>query len=343
MAQETDMKRTSLRIGISILTFQGILFAQSKVGTTAASFLGIHAGPRAVAMGGAFSAMGDDASSLYYNPGGFSRLPRSQVLVSTTRWVLGTRFHWIGIGLKLDAADAIGISFVQLDYGEEEVTTVLVPEGTGEKWGAGDFAVGLSYGRNLTDRFSIGGTAKYIQQTVWHETASAFAFDVGLLFQTPFRGMRLGMSICNFGADMRFDGRDLIERIDLDPEAIGNNGAITAKLKTDAWPLPLFFRVGLAGEPVKTRQVRVSVAVDAMRPSDNTETLLVGAEAALLERAFLRAGYQSLFRKDRDSGLTLGAGLRVPIHAGVSCNVDYALAYFNRLPDVQTASIALNF
>ena len=317
--------------------------SQSKVGTTAVPFLGIHAGPRAFAMGGAFTAMGDDATTLYYNPGGISRSDRSQFLGSTTNWLVGTRFNWIGCILALDRVNTIGFSLTQLDYGQEDVTTVISPEGTGEKWSASDFAAGLSYGRDLTDRFSIGGSVKYIQQKIWHETASAFALDVGLLFVTPFRDMRLGMSISNFGTDMRMDGRDLLRRIDLDPSNIGNNDAVTAKLKTDGWPLPLFFRVGLAGEVWKTHPVRLTVAADALRPSDNTETVQIGTELALYERLFLRAGYKSLFRENPEEGLTLGCGLRMPVSGTVSWKVDYAFADYGLFECVQMFAVGLNF
>ena len=316
---------------------------QSKVGTTAVPFLGIHAGPRAYAMGGAFTAMGDDATSLYFNPGAFSRTRRSQALATTTNWLVGTRYNWVGTVLNLDGINAIGLSYCQLDFGEDEVTTVLEPEGTGEKWSASDFSVGLSYARNLTDRFSIGGSAKYIQSKLWHETATAFAHDVGLLFITPFNGMRLGMSICNFGTDLRMDGRDLLQRIDLDPEALGNNDAVVAKLKTDSWPLPLFFRVGIAGELLNENAIRVTYAVDALRPSDNTETVQIGGETALYERVFLRAGYKSLFRSDSEEGPTFGGGIRMPIAGTSAWRVDYAYADYGRLDNVQTIAVGVEF
>ena len=51
----------------------------SKVGTTAASFLEIGIGSRAIAMGGAFVAVANDATALYWNPGGLSRLPSKEV------------------------------------------------------------------------------------------------------------------------------------------------------------------------------------------------------------------------------------------------------------------------
>ena len=328
---------------VLVLCLNGAGHSQSKVGTTAVPFLGIHAGPRAFAMGGAFTAMGDDATSLYYNPGGVSRFRQSQFIGSTTNWLVGTRFNWIGCVIALDGANAVGFSLTQLDYGQDDVTTVLSPEGTGEKWSASDFAASLSYGRNLTDRFSIGGSAKYIQQKIWHETASAFALDVGLLFITPFRDVRLGMSISNFGSDMKMDGRDLLRRIDLDPASLGNNDAVTARLKTDGWPLPLFFRVGLAGEIWKTHPVRLSAAVDALRPSDNTETVQIGTELALYERLFLRAGYKSLFRGDSEEGLTLGCGLRMPISGTVSWKVDYAFADYGLFESIQMFAVGMNF
>ena len=169
--------------------------AQSKVGTTAAQFLGISVGPRAVAMGSAFVAQGGDVSALYWNPGAISRSGQSQLMVSSTDWLIDTRLNWVGFQLAIDEANTIGISMTQLDYGQDDVTTVAAPEGTGQVWTAQDVAVGVSYARNLTDRFSIGGSFKYVSQKIWNESATAFAFDVGLLFITPFNGLRLGMSL----------------------------------------------------------------------------------------------------------------------------------------------------
>ena len=177
---------------------------QQKVGTTAASFLGIGVGPRAVAMGGAYTALSDDVTSLYWNPGAFSRTAKNQFMITHSDWLLNTSFNWVGLMLNLDDANAIGFSFTFLDYGDEEITTVEFPEGIGQTWSAHDFAAGVSYGRNLTDRFSFGGSAKYIRQRIWNEVATSVALDVGLLFITQFNDMRLAMNISNFGNDMKF-------------------------------------------------------------------------------------------------------------------------------------------
>ena len=50
---------------MSVLPFSQTV---SKTGTTAAQFLKIGIGARALAMGGAYSAVSDDATALYWNP-----------------------------------------------------------------------------------------------------------------------------------------------------------------------------------------------------------------------------------------------------------------------------------
>ncbi len=323
--------------------FTGQAWAQNKVGTTAGTFLGISIGPRATAMGGAFAAVGSDPTALYYNPGAVAQGEMSQLSVVHTNWLLDTHFNWVGFVFKLDNANAIGLSYTQLNYGEEEITTVLKPEGTGERWSANDLAVGLSYGRSLTDRFSLGGTVKFIQQKIYNESASAVSVDVGLLFITGFNNMRLGMSIANFGTDMRFEGRDLIQRVDLDPESLGNNDKIVGFLKTDHWPLPLFFRVGVAMDVVKMPFAVMTVAVDALRPSDNDEIVNVGTEIVLQNALFLRAGYKSLFRENSEEGLTFGAGVQFLQPGGPRWSFDYAFADFGMMDYVQMFSLGIAF
>lgn len=316
---------------------------QSKVGTTAAQFLGIGVGPRAAAMGGAFTALGSDVSSAYWNPGALSRPGTSQLMAAHTDWLVGTDFNWVGLQIALDADNAFAVHLTQLDYGQDIVTTVAAPEGTGEIWTAHDIAFGLSYARNLTDRFSIGGSFKYITQRIWNESATAIAFDVGLLFITPFDGMRLGMSLSNFGTDMQLDGKDLTRRIDLDPENNGNNQTIVANLKTDSWELPLFFRVGVAYQAMKNDYVSLSVAADAIRPNDNDGSVNAGAELAFKDILFLRAGYKSLFLTDTEEGFTAGIGVSYPIFGTVAASVDYTYQEFGLFKNVQTLTMGVVF
>jgi hypothetical protein len=328
---------------IFCLFISGNILAQSKVGTSAAPFLGISIGPKAMGMGSAFVAVANDASTLYWNPSGISRMMKTQFIASHTNWLVNTNFNWVGFCLNLNNVDAIGVSFTQLDYGEENVTTVISPEGTGERWDAMDIAFGLSYARNLTDRFSIGGTVKYIQQKIWNESASAFGLDVGLLYVTEFNDMKIGMSISNFGTDMTMDGKDLIKRIDLDPESQGINKTIPAILKTDAWTLPLFFRVGVAMDIYKTEEMRFTTAIDAFRPSDNNASLNIGGEFEWNNMVFIRGGYKTLFLDASEEGLNFGGGLQYNFTGASFVTVDYAFSSFGKFNSLHTFSIGIIF
>jgi opacity protein-like surface antigen len=317
--------------------------AQKKVGTTAAPFLGIGVGPRAAAMGGAFVAHASDVSALYWNPGAVSRPGRSQVMAAHTSWLVETSYNWVGLQLALDESNAIGISLIQLDYGEDRVTSVTQPDGTGERWSAQDLAIGVSYARNLTDRFSLGGSVKYITQRIWNESASAFAADIGLLFITPFDDLRLGMSLSNFGTSMQLDGKDLVQRIDLDPGSTGTNKTIVASLKTDSWDLPLFFRVGVAYDLVRNDLFTVTTALDAVRPNDNDEYLNAGCELAYRDLFYVRAGYKTLFLSDSEEGFTAGLGVNYPLFGSTAASIDYTYQEFGVFKNVQTITFGVTF
>ena len=335
--------RQSLSAAIVLLAACSIAGGQSKVGTTAAQFLGIGVGPRAIAMGGAFSASSADVSALYWNPGAFVQANSSQMMFSNTDWLVGTKFRWFGFMYNLDGTNALGLSLTQLAYGDEEVTTTSSPEGTGARWSAQDLAIALSYSRRMTDQFSMGGSAKYVNQSVWNESASSFTFDLGLLFITQFNDMRLGMSMANFGGELALDGRDLYNRVDIDPSNPGGNKTLVGKLKTDAWPMPLLFRVGVAMDVVRNNDVRITLAGDAIRPSDNIGTVNVGTELAWHDLLFARGGYNSLFDPNSEAGLALGGGVRYKMDNLGSLEVDYAFNKFGAFDNLNTISLSIAF
>jgi hypothetical protein len=247
---------------IIIIAATGVLFAQSKTGSTAAPFLNIGIGPRAVSMGGTFVATANDVTSLFWNPAGASRTEMSSALFSHSIWFADISYNWAGAMLNLGGAGTLGLSFTYLDYGDMEITTLREPDGTGEIFNPKDLAVGLTYGYNLTDRFSIGGTVKYINQNIWNSNASAVAVDLGVLFLSDIYGLRIGATISNFGTDMQLDGKDLFIQTDINNQIFGNNDQILARLNTESYPLPLLFRVGIAFDPLNVENHRFTVGID---------------------------------------------------------------------------------
>lgn len=330
-------------------------FGQNKVGTTAAQFLKVGIGSRATGMGEAYVAMSRDASGLYWNPAGIAQAGGSEIMFQRNNWIADVAVNYMGVIFPLYGVGTVGISITSLTMDDMPVTTVLEPHGTGEEFTASDLALQVSMARALTDRFSIGFNGKYIQQTIWHSTASAMAMDVGTLFRTQFNDMMLGMSISNYGSSMRMAGRDLLERYDPAPGWEGNNDALPVDYDVDDWDLPLIFRVGVAMDVIEVGVTKVTMAVDAIHPNDNLESVNIGSELSILDRYFLRAGWKSPFvetntslkstdMERREEGLTFGAGFDLPLFGSASgLRFDYAYADFGRLNNVQRFNLSLYF
>jgi|FLOH01.1.fsa_nt_gi hypothetical protein len=318
------------------------MLGQAKVGTSAAPFLGIDVGASGSALGGSQVAVANDASAIYWNPGATAQLENSRIQFSDTQWLVGTKFNFGAIVLKLSSSDALGFSYTSLDYGREEVTDELHQEGAQSYWEASDLAVSINYARMLTDRFSIGGTAKMIQTNIWHESASAFALDIGVLFKTQLDGFQIGMSIANFGPDMMLDGPDLLKRIDLDPDNTGNNETLVAKLKVDSYPLPLFFRLGVAHQLKLGSFAELTVLADAFVPSDNVEVFNVGTEFSLYKILFLRAGLKNIGYEESNVENTFGAGVKFNVNQ-MDMMLNYSLQDYLFFGLIRTYSLEVSF
>ncbi len=326
-----------------IIITAGNLFAQTKVGSTAVPFLNIGIGPRPIAMGGAFVATANDVTSLYWNPAGISRVQSNQALFARAEWFADINYNWAGAMLSLGDLGAIGLSIDYLDYGNIEVTTLREPEGTGEIFRPQDLMIALSYGYNLTDRFSIGGSIKYINEKIWNTSASGIALDLGVLFISDINGLRIGATITNFGTDMQLDGKDLYIQTDINTQINGNNDQILAKLNTDSYPLPLTFRVGVAMDILNLPDHKFTIGADALHPNDNAESLNIGAEYVFLNILSLRGGYKSLFLDNSEEGLTLGVGVNYDFNPGLGLFFDYAYQDFGKLDFTQQFSLGIKF
>jgi long-subunit fatty acid transport protein len=315
----------------------------SKRGTTAAPFLSVPQGARALGMGGAFVALADDPSTMYWNPAGIADLPGIQFTFDHTYWIADLAYEYLGATVNMGSAGSLGVNVTASNYGEMKVTTIDQQDGTGEVFTVADLAIGVSYGLRLTEEFSIGFTPKFIYQKIWKMSASAVAMDIGIRYRTPFKGITLGMSVANFGTKMKMAGNSALVVYQQDPSNTGINNRIPAELQTDDWDLPLNFRVGIAYDLPMGDIGKMTFAVDAMHPSDNYECLNVGAEYAFNDVVFVRGGYKSLAQKDSEEGLTAGIGVRQFLVGNFRFSVDYAYQSFARLKNAQKISLGVAF
>ncbi len=342
------MKKTTVFIIIMALATASISWDQTfrKTGSSAAQFLKIGVGARAVGLAGAFGAVANDATALYWNPAGIVNLTKISWTGSHADWIADIAHQFSGLVVPLGSgSSAIGLSATFTNMGEEQITTELAPQGTGYFWDASDVAVGLSYARWMTDRFALGMTAKYVSQKIWHETAATFAIDVGTYLRTKYKGIVIGMCFSNFGGSMQLQGRDLIREYDPNPNNLLNS-AIDTRLHTEPWPLPVNFRVAVAMDVigngnnlVRSADSRMTLAVDGMHPNDDSEKLNFGMEYSWKETLFARFGYGVGYDVINSS---YGLGLNFKIGSSI-IKFDYALAPFHNLGDVHFFTVGMDF
>ncbi len=321
--------------------------AQDQAGTKAAAFLLLGTDARGTALGSAQVAAADGAAALYWNPAGItdaSAVTGGDVVFSSSDWLVDTRHNYLGATFTAGSLGTFGLSVTQLDYGEEPVTTIDNPDGTGELWGAQDLAVGLSYARALTERFTIGATGKLVHQQVWNEAAVGGALDLGLRYETGYRGLTIGMAMTNFGSDMRLRGRDLRRRIDIDPDQSGNNDDLPAALEVGSWAMPLAFNVGVSADAYRAGDLSLMLTAQGQAPSDNSQSASFGGEFAFRDLFFVRGGYRQAFSAvAEDGGWALGFGLNYSLNSRLGLTVDYVFQEYEPFGTPQMFSVGVTF
>lgn len=340
------MKRKQLFLTSALLILSGLLVTdalaqtRNKRAQTTMKFLSVSTNARATGMGTAMTSVESNAAyAMLYNPAALSRLPKNvDMSFGLVNWIDGIDYNMAAVAYRPSGGryGVFGLNFVSVDYGEIDETIV----GRGEKgyYRVGTFrpyayALGFTYSRALTGRFSVGGNIKYVAMNLGTGTrsidsggemardefsAETIGFDFGVLYQTGFESLALAMSLRNFSQDVSFN-------------------------ETDS-ELPLTFRIGVSMNVFDLMDIdenmhSLLISIDANRPRDYSEQVIVGAEYTFLNRFAVRAGYG--YPTDTQQ-ISAGFGIRQPI-GGINLAIDYSYTTFDVFSDVNTFSVQFGF
>lgn len=247
----------------------------SKAGTTAFSFLKLGVGAKAVAMGGAFTGLADDATALYYNPGATVYLEGTQLLAGYHNYVLDIQSGFLAATRPVSAMGSreigLGAFISYMNFGDFTRMSVNgVPEG---EFSGGDILFGLNASIMLIPEAAVGLNVKYMHEAAAGYGSDALAADVGLAVRLPDTLTSAGLMLYNLGGVV--------------------SGYTDHKDK-----LPMGVRLGVSHS---LRELPLVVAVDGVVPNDNDPYVNIGTEFYKLEPLYLRAGY-SLFGENYKTG-----------------------------------------
>ncbi|MDX1741560.1 MAG: PorV/PorQ family protein [Rhodothermales bacterium] len=381
------MKRTSLSLFVLLFCAVSVLPVSAQqfnnVGTSVANFLKIPVGPRGTALGGAYTALADDATSLFWNVAGMTGVQGHEVSFNHNEWLLDLRHEYLAGVFSVGEYNRIGLSLSYLSMGDMEETTAAEPTGTGLEFSAYDMALGLAYARQLTDRFAIGLQTKYVIESIAQSSATGIAFDLGLLFRSEWNDLRIAATIANFGPDLQMTGDNLRTKLDPFPAAGASPGDVPLFLETETFSLPIQFQVGVSMTPLTMESMAFTTTLDVRDTRDFNQEIRVGGELEILNTLYLRGGSNvfliegspfgggddvvvegaddadntgvgpsyvnptTITRSDLRDGqaiYNLGVGLNYELpNSGIGFKFDYAFSKIRTLDDAHRFGVSLTF
>ncbi len=266
-------------------------FSRDSVGTTGSEFLLFDIGARGIGMGGAYTAMSDDAYSLYWNPAGLARVPRFSGGYTNTVHVADMSYQSASFAYRWNETVVLGGGWRYLDGGNIDSTDI-----SGIKRGQfrpRSYVGEVGWGQTVYDlsdsemELTVGATARWIH-SAYLLHADGFGGDIGM--QARFYS---GPFLYDFAATV---------------QNMGNGQNFVSVRDT----LPFRFRIGGTIYPLRP----LAISLEAVTPIANQPHGILGVEYS---REFkknlkgaLRAGFNSMTVKSLGplSTMSVGAGLK---------------------------------
>ena len=313
--------------------FQGVPFAQSSTaGTSPFEFLELRYDARSIALGGASTALADDAYGIFSNPAAIAYAASPQAVVGYRSFdgVYGIPLAYIR---PENDKGVFGIGVCGLTSGNISPTGI---DNSGAAVSLGgnayldDYSLSLAWARKIGDFLSAGVTAKAIYELFNEDGAAVQTVD------GSENGSTFGIAL-DAGCQARFMNSRLIYGF-----ALRNLGGVLSGYDKGL-PLPVEFAAGVSYVPASVPVLRLMI--DADKERDNELTFEPGGEWEIIKnQLFARAGYsfswsdlqaledylsgagESGYTRNSMTGFCCGAGLKSAI-AGRKVSFDAAVEF----------------
>ena len=320
------MKNITIKSMIALLLTVSLAFAGlggQRAGTSIFNFLKIDPSATSSGIGGAFTSVISDASSIHWNPAITVQLEGTSAVLSHLDWFDGISYEYMALSHGFGSW-AFGVEIGALHMDAMEITTEYKPYGSGDYFTYADYYVGLNASRKMSDRFSFGLSARLVREEYLDLASTSVVMDFGTYYRTGFKDLTLAVALLNFGTPAGPAGQYLSTEGDMRDYA--------------SFAPPTTFHIGSSMTVYQNDMISVLASAQLNHPVDNDETYALGINANLFKTIQVRAGYT--FGTEIPFSMGLGftaerwnSGLRV----------DYAFRPHKYLGIVNQIQISYNF
>ncbi len=246
------------------------------------------------------------------NIAGLVRIDKTQFEAGHAIYLEGTglSLNAFGFAQKLGENTAIGVSLMSVSFGDIPVTTVTQPEGTGATFSPSFFNLGLGFSHIFENKVTVGVLVRSVNESIADLSASSFAIDAGVQYVTGEEdNFKLGISLRNIGAPMRFDGEGLSFTASVPKGSVTYN--LTSNYRAADFELQSMLNIG-ASYDFLFGAYRLTALGNFTSNAFARDQIGGGLEFAMGSRFMLRGGYKY------EIGSATAAPEEAPIYTGLS-------------------------
>ncbi len=334
---------------------------EQRAGSNGASELLINPWARSSAWGNANIAniVGVEAMSL--NVAGMAFTRRTELVFTNTQWLVGSGIviNSGGFSTKVGETGVLGVSVMNISWGDIEITTDALPEGGIGKYSPTYNVIGLSYAREFSNSIYGGVSVKVVNESIFNVGASGVAIDAGIQYVTGIGkdkagnrnrdNLHFGVSMQNVGTTMKYTGDGM--------SYMGwslNGTSMTVEHRSQEFELPSLIRIGFSykirlhavideNEEVNSKH-NLTFAAGFTSNSFTRDQYHIGAEYEFNNILFLRGGYmyeEGINTVDAQTvltGPTAGMSVHIPMNKENKSviAIDYSYRFTNPFDGIHT-------
>ncbi len=333
-------------IGITAALWAG---NEKRRGQAGATELLINPWARSAGWHAADAAGISGVEAMRFNPGAIVFGANTQLSFSRTTWLKGTDIYINAFGLVQhlgeEGDNALGISLMQIDFGEIMITTAEQPEGGLGTYSPQFINLGLAYSHRFSSTIAGGVLVRLISESLPDVSAMGAAVDAGVRYTSLNKRTRFGVSLRNVGTPMRFTGDGLGDRGTFE----GSDVVLTLEPRSAKFDLPSLVHISGSHDVLANASHTVTLAANFTSHTYQRNDFVVGLRYSFKQLVSLRGGflYQNGIldpneRQTAFTGLAGGLSLNLPMGKSRSLSFDYSYRATNPFAGVHAWSIGLN-